>query len=283
LIGSYVVLGEMQQLLGMYYLTDHPFVVLAVSLAALWSSAQVGVMLHKKLRPMEEGEREDFNVVSGATLTLLGLIIGFSFAMAISRYDQRKNYEEDEANAIGTAYFRAGIFSPVDASKIRGLLKDYLDQRILFYRTRDVAPLRQIDARTAHLQTQLWLVVQEAAAKQPTPPAALTVSAINDVLNSQGYTQAAWWNRLPSAAWWLLLALAMFCNLLIGYGSRRRSVVFFLVLPVAVSVSLFLISDISSPRRGLILVVPQNLLSLSESLRAQETLLAAPAAQADHQ
>ena len=103
------------------------------------------------------------------------------------------------------------------------------------------------------------------------------MSSINDVVNSQGYTQAAWWNRLPVAAWWLLLALAMFCNLLIGYGSRRRSVVFFLVLPVAVSVSLFLISDISSPRRGLILVVPQNLLSLSESLRAQEMLLAVPA------
>ena len=83
----------------MYYLTDYPFVVLVVSLAALWGSAQVGVLLHKKLRPMEESERDDFNVVSAATMTLLGLIIGFSFAMAISRYDQRKNYEEDEANA----------------------------------------------------------------------------------------------------------------------------------------------------------------------------------------
>ena len=271
----------MQKLFGMYYLTDYPFVVLVVSLAALWGSAQIGVLLHKKRRPLEESEREDFNVVSAATLTLLGLIIGFSFAMAISRYDQRKNYEEDEANAIGTAYFRAGILSPVDASKIRGLLKDYLDQRILFYRTRDVAPLQQIDARTARLQAQLWLVVQEAAAKQPTPPAALTVSSINDVLNSQGYTQAAWWNRLPTAAWWLLLALAMFCNLLIGYGSGRRSVPFFLVLPVAVSISLFLISDISSPRRGLIRVVPQNLISLSESLRAQEVLLAAPTNERD--
>jgi len=260
----------------MYYLTDYPFVVLAVSLAALWGSAQIGVLLHKKLRPMEESERDDFNVVSAATMTLLGLIIGFSFAMAISRYDQRKNYEEEEANAIGTAYLRAGVLPTDAASRIRGLLKDYLDQRILFYETHSVSQLGEINSRTGQLQTQLWLAIQAAAAKQPTPVIALSVASINDVLNSQGYTQAAWWNRLPTAAWWLLLSLAMFCNLLIGYGSRRRSIVFFLVLPVAVSISLFLIADISSPRRGLIRVVPQNLLSLSESLRAQEKLLAAP-------
>lgn len=260
----------------MYYLTDYPFLILVISLVALWISAQIGVRLHKQLRPMEESEREDFNVVSTATLTLLGLIIGFSFAMAISRYDQRKNYEEDEANAIGTAYFRAGVLPPSDTSKIRGLLKDYLEQRILFYRTRSMSQLQEIDSRTGQLQTQLWLAVQAAAAKQPNPVVALSVSSINDVLNSQGYTQAAWWNRLPAAAWWLLLALAMFCNLLIGYGSRRRSGMFFLVLPVAVSISLFLISDLSSPRRGLIRVVPQNLISLSDSLRQQETLLATP-------
>jgi len=263
----------------MYYLTDYPLLILALSLVLLWISAQIGVLLHKKLRPMEESEREDFNVVSTATLTLLGLIVGFSFAMAISRYDQRKNYEEDEANAIGTAYFRAGVLPPDEASRIRGLLKDYLDQRILFYRTRSISQLGKINSQTGQLQTQLWLAVQTAAAKEPTPVVALSVASINDVLNSQGYTQAAWWNRLPAAAWWLLLTLAMFCNLLIGYGSRRRSAMFFLVLPVAVSISLFLISDLSSPRRGLIRVIPQNLLSLSESLHQQEGFLAAPADQ----
>jgi len=281
--GLYVVLREMQKLFAMYYLTDYPFVIFVVSLAALWGSAQIGVQLHKKLRPLEEGERDDFNVVSAATMTLLGLIIGFSFAMAISRYDQRKNYEEDEANAIGTAFFRAGVLPTDDASKIRGLLKDYLEQRILFYETRGISHLGEIDSRTGQLQTQMWLAVQNAASKQPNPVVALSIASINDVLNSQGYTQAAWWNRLPIAAWWLLLALAMFCNLLIGYGSRRRSVVFFLVLPVAVSISLFLISDISSPRRGLIRVVPQNLISLSDSLRVQEKLLAAPVNQQDPQ
>jgi hypothetical protein len=50
--------------------------------------------------------REDFGVILAATLTLLGLIIGFSFSMAVGRYDQRKNYQEEEANAIGTELVR---------------------------------------------------------------------------------------------------------------------------------------------------------------------------------
>jgi hypothetical protein len=112
--------------------------------------------------------------------------------MALGRYDQRKNYEEEEANAIGTEYARAGLLPAVDAAKVRALLLNYLDQRILFYTTRDEQQLAQIDAQTAKLQAELWSAVQAPAVAQPTPVIALAVSGMNDVLNSQGYTQAAW-------------------------------------------------------------------------------------------
>ena len=68
-----------------------------------------------------------------ATLTLLALIIGFTFSMALNRYDQRKIYEEEEANAIGTEYLRAELLPAADAAKVRTLLLNYLDQRVLFY------------------------------------------------------------------------------------------------------------------------------------------------------
>ena len=83
-------------------IVDSPLLVLVISLVALLLSAQTGVFFRKNLRPLADDERADFAVVLTATLTLLGLIIGFSFSMVISRYDQRKNYEEEEANAIGT-------------------------------------------------------------------------------------------------------------------------------------------------------------------------------------
>src|SRR5271156_1361262 len=138
---------------------NHPIVSFFVWLVLLWVAARLGAWLHR-LRPLRDQERDDFAVVQTATLTLLGLIIGFSFSMATARYDLRKNYEEAEANAIGTEYVRAGLLPAEDAAKVRELLKSYLDQRVLFYITRDKQQLRQIDSDTARLQNELWSVVQ---------------------------------------------------------------------------------------------------------------------------
>jgi hypothetical protein len=149
---------------------------------------------------------------------------------------------------------------------VKELLRNYLDQRVLTYITRHTQRLRQIDSQTAQLQNELWSALQDQAAAHPTPVVALIVSGMNDVLNSQGYTQAAWSNRIPIAAWGLVAAIAVCCNFLIGYGARRSSILLFIVLPLAVSISFFLIADIDSPRGGLIRVRPQNLVSLSQSL-----------------
>lgn len=103
----------------------------------------------------------------------------------------------------------------------------------------------------------------------PAPLESVVISGMNDVFNSQGYTQAAWWNRIPTAAWLLMLAIAICCNLLIGYGARQSDRRLFLIVPVAVAIAFFLISDIDSPRGGAILVAPHNLVSLAQALRAQ--------------
>ena len=81
----------------------------AVSMLVLWTAEQAGGYLNRRQKDLEEVEHKDLDVLLTATLTLLGLIIGFTFSMAVSRYDQRKNYEEAEANAIGTEYVRAGL------------------------------------------------------------------------------------------------------------------------------------------------------------------------------
>jgi hypothetical protein len=140
----------------------------------------------------------------------------------------------------------------------------------LFYTTRDAQQLWQINADTAKLQADLWSAVQAVAAAHPTPVVTLAVAGMNDVLNSQAYTQAAWWNRIPVAAWALMAAIAISCNLLIGYGARKVEAesMLLLVLPVLVSVAFLFIADIDSPRGGVIRVRPQNLDSLAQSLPA---------------
>ena len=214
--------------------------------------------------------RQDFSIIQGATLTLLGLIIGFTFSMALNRYDQRKNLEEEEANAIGTEYVRASLLPVADAAKVRHLLVAYLDQRIAFYEAR-AGELSKINAQTAKLQADLWSGVETAARAQPTPIVALAVAGMNEVLNSQGYTHAAWLNRIPLAAWGMMIVIAIFANALVGFGARdaKRESKLLLILPLVVAIAFFLIADIESPRGGPIRVHPQNLLSLSQSLRAR--------------
>ena len=246
---------------------SYPRIFFLFSLLLLWLSAQMGAYLRRR-RPLKDDERDDFNVVEAATLTLLGLIIGFSFSMATTRYDLRKNYEEAEANAIGTEYVRAGLLPAADAAGVRAQLEKYLELRLLFYRTRNQRELQQINADTGRLQTEMWSAVQVPAVAHPTPVIALAVAGMNDVLNSQGYTQAAWRNRIPGSAWTLMILIAVCCSLLVGYGARSagaKSGLLF-ILPLVISIAFLLISDIDSPRSGFIHVVPQNLVSLSQSL-----------------
>jgi hypothetical protein len=247
-------------------LRDFPLVVFVISLVVLWFSAQLGIVVRKRLRPVDEGESEDLNTVETATLTLLALIVGFSFSMAISRYDQRKNYEAEEANAIGTEYLRAGLLPATDAEKTRALLKQWVRLRIAFYESRDERGLQQIDTNTDQLQNDLWSVVQDALEAHPTFPVTLAVTGMNDVLNNRGYTQAWWWNRIPTAAWYLMASLGILCNLIVGYSAHRTESRLFVVLPLALSISFLLISDVDSPRGGIIRILPVNLVSLSQSL-----------------
>ena len=248
-------------------LLNHPILFFAVSTILLWISALGGTFLRNSRWRIPPEEREDFGLVVTASLTLLGLIIGFTFSMAMTRYDQRKNYEEAEANAIGTEYVRAGLLPPADAQKVRSLLKAYTEERVIFYKA-DRRDLKAINAKTAQLQNELWNALQGPAKENPTPITMLAVAGMNDVLNSQGYTQAAWWNRIPTAAWILMISIAICCNVLIGYWSHPEKPKYmrFLVFSVIVSIAFLLIADIESPRGGVIRVIPQNLQSVLDSL-----------------
>ena len=248
-------------------IVDYPPGIFAAAFVIQWLAAWIGAKLGLRLHGAPEDVRSDYNIVLGATLTLLGLIIAFSFSMALGRYDQRKNYEEAEANAIGTEYVRADVLPQADGDRVRELLKQYTDLRIRFYITRDKEDLRRIDADTMRVQSELWTAAARPGMAQPNQVVALAVSGMNDVINSQGYTQAAWLYRIPAGAWALMFATAIFSNLLLGVEVRRFDLKLFTVLPLVIAVSFLLIADIDSPRRGMIRVHPLNLESLRGSLK----------------
>src|SRR6516165_4838479 len=119
---------------AMEKIMNYPLLLACVSMVCMWASARVGAYLcQKRVKSKEELTEGEYGIVLSATLTLLGLLIGFSFSMAIGRYDQRKDFEEEEANAIGTEYIRADLLPDPIRSQVKRQLAQYLDLRIRRY------------------------------------------------------------------------------------------------------------------------------------------------------
>jgi hypothetical protein len=254
----------------MTYMINHPRVLALLCLLVMWLMACAGLWIGRRKKSAGEEDKGHLALVVSATLTLLGLIIGFTFSMASTRYDQRRLYEEQEANAIGTEYVRADLLPPDQAAMVKQTLLTYLDWRIGFYSSDYGEKVHTDDQKTVALQATLWQHILPQAHASPNPVTALVVSGMNDVLNSQGYTQFSWWNRIPGSAWGLMIVIAAFSNLLVGYAAQRSHPgKLLLALPLIVSISFFLISDIDSPRGGIIRIPPVDLISLSQQLHAQ--------------
>jgi len=224
-----------------------------------------------RYRTKDTETSEDLGIIQTATLTLLALIIGFTFSMAIDRHDQRETLEESEANAIETEYLRADLLPSTTASATKALLKQYLDQRIFFYSSQSYPEVREEHLKSDKTKQALWNEILPIARTTPTNIMALVVSGMNDVFNSQGFVQASWWARIPATAWILMAAIAICANLIVGFGARnfKKNLALFMIFPFVIAISFFLIADIDSPRAGVIRIEPRNLLALKNSLNSQ--------------
>lgn len=250
-------------------LRELPILLGVGSAVILCVAVQLGALLARRSGSLQADQRHDLSVVTGASLTLLGLIVGFSFSMAMTRYDQREICEDREASTIATEYLRAGLLSAGEAVRLRALLAEYLSQRLLFYTVPNGRPLDAIDRETEKLTDGMWSVVQNAAATNPDPSRTLVVSGLNELLSARDETRAAWWSRIPGGSWDLMAIIAVGSCLLMGYGAHQKHAILLMVFPLLVAVAFSLIAEIDSPGVGLVRVIPHNLTSLSQSLNGK--------------
>src|SRR5882724_2516944 len=247
------------------------WMVLAVLVVVLLALSEFGWRIglaHSRAKPEKS---KDGGSVPAAVLTLLGLLLGFTFAMAINRHDARRELVVQEANSIGTTVRRARLLPEPEATSVSRLLREYIALRIEAHRatqfSQRFAALRKSGA---DLHDRLWNEAVAAAEKRPTPITASFIVSLNETIDFEATRIAAKRNHVPGAVWLLLLCVAS-CGLwLTGWQAgmdRGHPFLARFLFPVLISVVIALITDIDTPRGGLIKLDDRPLLELKDSLK----------------
>ena len=171
-----------------------------VMLALLLLATEVGFRIGYRTRVgVDEGAKSQVGTISGAIIGLLALLLGFTFAMALSRFDLRKQLVLEESNAIGTTYLRSRLLPEPVRTEVNGLLRSYVDSRLDFYRAgQDDERLREALERTKRLQGQLWAQVAAAVEKDDRETTTgYFITSLNDVIDLHSSRLTAMENHVP--------------------------------------------------------------------------------------
>jgi hypothetical protein len=245
------------------------------------ASAFIGRALGERRRLAGEAAEAQIGTLQGAILGLLALLLGFSFAMASGRYEDRKALVIDEANAIGTLWLRTDLLPALQADASRALIRDYVKARLAFYRSGiEHAALDAAIATSVELQTRLWTQAMQAYGHDvPDPRLNLYTQALNDVIDDHEKRLSAMENHVPELVLVLMLGVGATGMALVGYGnglSGRRHRLATVLMGLVFALVIATILDMDRPRRGLIRVSQNSLLRLDASLSAPASAPAAP-------
>jgi len=222
----------------------------------------------------DEPRRGQIGTIQGAVLGLLALLLGFTFSMAVARYESRRDLVLQEANAIGTSYLRASFLPEAHARAIEDLLRRYVEARLSFDSAgRNVTELAVAETETSKLQHELWEQTIAATKEAPSPITATFINALNDTIDLDATRLHALRARVPGAVWLLLLIVAGAGCFATGYSagaSSERNVFSDVMLPLLLAVVITIIADFDRPNHGLIGISPQPLLDLKQALRTNQ-------------
>ena len=244
------------------------FALLAAILAASEAGFRLGLIAEGRIAPKATPE---ISAVEGGILALLGLMLGFTMSMAVTRFEARKLLVLEEANAIGTSYRRAQLLPPPESADIRNLLHQYVDLR-LQYGDVDEAPARIeiIRGQAARLQDEIWTRAVAYAQEDPSPvKSGLLLQSLNQTIDLESSRWMAFHNHVPATVILVNCVLALLAGAVVGFAfglQGRRQAFSTCVFAVAITVALAVIIDLNSPQRGFIRVSQQPMVDVRHQM-----------------
>ena len=217
---------------------------------------------------------EGIGALETAVYALLGLLLGFTFSGATSRFDAQRALSVKEANAIGTAYLRIDELPHDSQPEMRGLFREYLNARLETQASLpDIEAAERGMAHSSILQQQIWSGAVAGSRNDPTQNAArLLLPAINDMMDVSTERAVGFRAHLPPLIFYLLIFVALMSSLLAGYGMSKRntrSLLHMVLFAACISVTIFAVADMEHPRSGWIRVddADRSLVQLKDLIR----------------
>ena len=255
-----------------FYLIDHRLITLAMVLL-LMAAGEIGFRLGSRRQESQESFRSLMTGTGAAMLGLLALLLGFSLAMAVSRWDARHGIIVNESNAIGTLWLRAGLLEEPLRGDLRDALREYTDTRIALGGSRgDLDALRTARSKGESLHTSIWSVVERA--NQPGRSNAVLsslITAANEVIDIHELRLASIMNFLPAP---LFLVLFTIAAVAIGFlawsfgAANQGGRIAILMLGLLIGAVLLLIMDVNRPQRGRINIGTGSLERVAKTMAA---------------
>jgi hypothetical protein len=262
--------------MGEYLYDVNSGLIAAVLFVSMAAAIELGYRIGGRKKPFaNEAAREHINGIQGSILGILALLLGFTFSLALQRFDSRSEGVVDEANAIGTAYLRVQLLPQAMRQEIQGRFRDYVDLRIQESSMTPAASAERdaLLAKTTNLQTALWADARQGIAADPNIYApALFVESVNQLIDSFGKRTAALNRHVPEVVLLLLFATFLMAGGIVGFSSgiagHRPSLVSYMMVALIV-VLVFIILDLDRPRRGLIQVSQSSMVALQTAIKAE--------------
>ena len=249
-----------------------PGVLILFFIGLLILLLEVGYQLGRRRRSLHGKEKSMIEGIQTEIAAVLGLLLGFSFAMAVSRFEARRQLVIDESNAIGTAYLRTQLLPEPQRTSTADLLRQYLDLRLESTKSSaGGASLRTIEAQTGRLQEALWADAMAVAGGNPKVTLNLFIQALNDMFDIRSTRNRVLEEHVPGGVILLLLAASALTVGIKGYqgglaGTRAPQAS--LALCLLIGLVTFAIFDLDRPRQGLIRVSQQTMEDLKIRMAA---------------
>jgi hypothetical protein len=220
----------------------------------------------------EDPQRKDqMTALRDGLFVLVGLLVGFTLALAASRYAERRTLLIDEANAIGTAYLRAETLAPPSHDQAQQLLRQYVDARL----DADNAGLDSSRAAGAEnrarlIRERLWEGGVEVTKTDRSAVAAAYMSSLNQVIDLHEKRISSLENRIPVPVWILIFSVSAIAVFTRGLTLARRFWLTLLLAPLTIAISITLIADLDTPSTGLIQADQRAMLRLKADLNGKQ-------------